>query len=83
MTQFFSRLREATTMRPLRLSDINGMTLVLAALTFTIVSSTLSEARFRTAASELARIERDGKTAELNQHCDSRAAKPGESRPSS
>ncbi len=72
----------AATKRRLQLSDINGMVLAVLALTLTIVSTTLSEARFRAADADRARIEATTAAA-ATRVCDRGGQTAREARPSS
>ena len=65
--------------RPFRLSDVNGLLLALAALAFTIVSTGLSEARFRQAEVEMARKAADN--ASGMQVCYNRYGRSGALKP--
>ena len=84
-TGFFTglagRLRKPTAVkRRLQLSDINGMVLAVVALALTIVSTTLSEARFRAADADRARIEATAAAA-TTRVCDRGGQTASEARP--
>jgi len=87
-TGFFTglagRLRKPTAVkRRLQLSDINGMVLAVLALTLTIVSTTLSEARFRAADADRAQIEAKAAAAATTRVCERGGQPAREARPNS